>query len=176
MCGVRACAVAMRSSSKTRDTSVFVSESGFATLPVTHTMAQAITSIVRDAQVEAARVPPQSIEAEQSVLGGLLLDNQAWDKIADVLGEGDFYRSDHRYIFTHIAKLIEENKPADVLTVSEILERGGKLAEVGGQSYIGSLALNTPSAANIRRYAEIVRERSILRTLATVGTEIAESA
>jgi replicative DNA helicase len=139
-------------------------------------MAQGVTSIVRDAQVEAARVPPQSIEAEQSVLGGLLLDNAAWDKIADVIGEPDFYRSDHRTIFRHIAQLIEENKPADVLTVSEILERSGKLTEVGGQPYIGSLAINTPSAANIRRYAEIVRERSIMRNLASVGTEIAESA
>src|SRR5215210_4959134 len=139
-------------------------------------MAQAVTSIVRDPQVEAARVPPQSIEAEQSVLGGLLLDNAAWDKIADLIGEPDFYRSDHRAIFAHIARLIEENKPADALTVAESLERSGKLGEVGGQAYIGSLALNTPSAANIRRYAEIVRERSIMRTLASIGTEIADSA
>jgi replicative DNA helicase len=139
-------------------------------------MAQALTSILRDAAVEAARVPPQAIEAEQSVLGGLLLDNAAWDKIADVIGESDFYRSDHRTIFKHIAQLIEENKPADALTVAESLQRSGKLAEVGSQSYIGSLALNTPSAANIRRYAEIVRERSIMRNLAAIGTEIADSA
>jgi replicative DNA helicase len=139
-------------------------------------MAQAVTSIVRDAQLDAARVPPQSIEAEQSVLGGLLLDNAAWDRIADVLGEADFYRNDHRTIFRHIAQLIEDNKPADALTVAESLERSGRLAEVGGQAYIGTLALNTPSAANIRRYAEIVRERSIMRNLATVGTEIADSA
>ena len=139
-------------------------------------MAQALTSIVRDTQLEATRVPPQSIEAEQSVLGGLLLDNTAWDRIADVVGESDFYRSDHRAIFGHIARLIEENKPADALTVAESLERSGKLGEVGGQAYIGSLALNTPSAANIRRYAEIVRERSIMRSLAAIGTEIADSA
>jgi replicative DNA helicase len=139
-------------------------------------MAQAVTSIVRDAQLEATRVPPQSIEAEQSVLGGLLLDNGAWDKIGDVVGEADFYRNDHRVIFRHIAQLIEQNKPADALTVAESLELSAKLAEVGGQSYIGSLALNTPSAANIRRYAEIVRERSIMRNLASIGTEIAESA
>jgi replicative DNA helicase len=139
-------------------------------------MAQAISSIARDAQVEAARVPPQSVEAEQSVLGGLMLDNGAWDRIADVVGEADFYRADHRAIFRHIAKLIEENKPADALTVAETLERSGKLAEVGGQAYIGSLALNTPSAANIRRYGEIVRERSVMRSLATIGTEIADSA
>jgi replicative DNA helicase len=139
-------------------------------------MAQALSSIVRDAQVEAARVPPQSIEAEQSVLGGLLLDNTAWDRIADVMGEADFYRADHRTIFRHIAKLIEENKPADALTVAESLELSAALGEVGGQTYLGSLALNTPSAANIRRYAEIVRERSVMRSLASIGTEIADSA
>ena len=139
-------------------------------------MAQAVSSIVRDPQIEAARVPPQSIEAEQSVLGGLLLDNSAWDRISDILGEGDFYRADHRTIFHYIAQLIEENKPADALTVAESLERSGKLADVGGQAYVGSLALNTPSAANIRRYAEIVRERSIMRSLAAIGTQIADSA
>ena len=138
-------------------------------------MAQ-VTSIVKDAQVEAARVPPQSIEAEQSVLGGLLLDNTAWDKVADLVTEHDFYRADHRLIFQHIGGLIEHGKPADALTVAESLERSGKLAEIGGNAYLGSLALNTPSAANIRRYAEIVRERSIMRNLAVVGTEIADSA
>jgi replicative DNA helicase len=141
-------------------------------------MAQAhvVTSIGKDAQVEAARVPPQSLEAEQSVLGGLLLDNGAWDRVGDVLTEQDFYRADHRLIFQHIGKLIEHAKPADVLTIAESLERSGKLAEIGGQAYLGSLALNTPSAANIRRYAEIVRERSIMRSLATIGTEIADAA
>ena len=107
---------------------------------------------------------------------GLLLDNSAWDRISDILGEADFYRADHRTIFHHIAQLIEENKPADALTVAESLELTGKLADVGGQAYIGSLALNTPSAANIRRYAEIVRERSIMRSLAAIGTQIADSA
>jgi len=121
-------------------------------------------------------VPPQSIEAEQSVLGGLLLDNTAWDRVADVINETDFYRADHRTIFKHIAQLVEDNKPADALTVAEALELAGKLAEVGGQAYVGSLALNTPSAANIRRYAEIVRERSVMRSLAAIGTEIADSA
>src|SRR5688572_20754648 len=139
-------------------------------------MAQAVSSIVRDAQVDAIRVPPQQIEAEQSVLGGLLLDNAAWDRIADILGEADFYRADHRLIFRHIAKLIEENKPADALTVAANLELSGALNDVGGQAYLGSLALNTPSAANIRRYAEIVRERSVMRSLASIGTEIADSA
>lgn len=139
-------------------------------------MVQLVSSMVKDAQLEAMRTPPHSVEAEQSVLGGLLLDNAAWDRIGDVVVEGDFYRSDHRTIFRHIAQLIEHNKPADALTVAENLERSGQLAEVGGQAYIGALALNTPSAANIRRYAEIVRERSIMRNLATVGTAIADSA
>jgi replicative DNA helicase len=139
-------------------------------------MVQLVTPIAKDAQLDAVRTPPHSIEAEQSVLGGLLLDNSAWDRITDVVSEADFYRADHRTIFEHIAKLIEHNRPADALTVAEILERNGKLVEVGGQAYIGALALNTPSAANIRRYGEIVRERAILRNLAAVGTEIADSA
>lgn len=139
-------------------------------------MVQLVTPLSKDPQLEAARTPPHSIEAEQSVLGGLLLDNTAWDRIGDVITEADFYRGDHRTIFQHIAQLIEHNKPADALTVAESLERSGKLVEVGGQAYIGSLALNTPSAANIRRYAEIVRERSIMRNLAAVGTAIADSA
>ncbi len=139
-------------------------------------MVQLVTPMVKDAQLDAMRTPPHSVEAEQSVLGGLLLDNAAWDRIADVVNEADFYRADHRTIFQHIAQLIEHNKPADALTVAEILERSGKLADVGGQAYIGSLALNTPSAANIRRYGEIVRERAILRNLAAVGTAIADSA
>src|SRR5688572_15547068 len=138
--------------------------------------AQVVTSIAKDNQVEAARVPPQSLEAEQSVLGGLLLDNGAWDKVGDLLSESDFYRADHRLIFQHVGQLIEQGKPADALTVAESLERSGKLAEIGGQAYLGSLALNTPSAANIRRYAEIVRERSIMRNLAATGTEIADAA
>jgi replicative DNA helicase len=140
-------------------------------------MAQAqVTSIVKDAQFEAARIPPQSIEAEQSVLGGLLLDNTAWDRVADLVSERDFYRADHRLIFQHIGSLIEHGKPADALTVAESLERSAKLAEIGGNVYLNSLAASTPSAANIRRYAEIVRERSIMRNLAAVGTEIADSA
>jgi len=139
-------------------------------------MVQLVTPLSKDPQLDAARTPPHSIEAEQSVLGGLLLDNTAWDRIGDVITEGDFYRGDHRTIFQFIAQLIEHNNPADALTVAEVLERNGKLVEVGGQAYIGSLALNTPSAANIRRYAEIVRERSIMRNLAAVGTAIADSA
>lgn len=135
-----------------------------------------VTSIVKDAQVEATRVPPQSIEAEQSVIGGLLLDNTAWDRIADVITAADFYRADHRVIFEHIGQLIENARPADALTVAESLERSARLDEVGGHAYLGALAANIPSAANIRRYAEIVRERSVMRSLAGIGTEIADSA
>ena len=137
---------------------------------------QVVSSVSRDPQMDALRLPPQSIEAEQSVLGGLLLDNAAWDRVSDIVGENEFYRADHRLIFQHIILLIENGKPADVLTVAESLERSAKLEEAGGQAYLGSLALNTPSAANIRRYAEIVRERAIMRQLAAAGTEIADSA
>ncbi len=137
---------------------------------------QVVSSLPKDTQLDALRLPPQSIEAEQSVLGGLLLDNTAWDRVSDIVSENEFYRADHRLIFQHIILLIENNKPADVLTVAESLERSAKLAEAGGQTYLGSLALNTPSAANIRRYAEIVRERAIMRQLAVAGTEIADSA
>jgi replicative DNA helicase len=129
-----------------------------------------------DASVAAIRTPPHSIEAEQSVLGGLLLDNSAWEKVADLLTDGDFYRHDHRIIFRHIAQLVDLARPADVVTVSESLDKHAELANVGGLAYLALLAQNTPSAANIRRYAEIVRERSVMRALAQVGTEIAESA
>ncbi|WP_028536604.1 replicative DNA helicase [Paludibacterium yongneupense] len=129
-----------------------------------------------DQQTQSIRTPPQSVEAEQSVLGGLLLDNQAWDKIADVVSESDFYRHDHRLIYRHVSKLVELARPADVVTVAESLDKSAELADVGGLAYLATLAQNTPSAANIRRYAEIVRERSIMRQLAQVGAEITESA
>jgi len=129
-----------------------------------------------DPQVDALRVPPHSIEAEQSVLGGLLLDNAAWDRIADFVSDDDFYRYDHRIIFQHIAKLISAAKPADVITVYEALTSSGKAEEVGGLAYLNALAQNTPSAANIRRYAEIVRERGVLRRLITVADEVAAAA
>ena len=131
---------------------------------------------VADTQVELIKLPPHSVEAEQSVLGGLLLDNTAWDKIADMIGESDFYRADHRLIYRHISKLIGNSRPADVITVSESLESTRELEGIGGLAYLGALAQNTPTAANIRRYAEIVRERAIMRKLAEVGTDIAETA
>jgi replicative DNA helicase len=129
-----------------------------------------------DPQLDSLRVPPHSIEAEQSVLGGLLLDNAAWDRIADFVGEDDFYRYDHRIIFQHIVKLINATKPADVITVYEALSTSGKAEEVGGLAYLNALAQNTPSAANIRRYAEIVRDRGVLRKLITVADEVATTA
>ena len=128
------------------------------------------------AQPENYRLPPHSVEAEQSVLGGLLLDNPSFDKIADVLSKEDFYRDDHRRIFQAICNLIEHNRPADVITVAEALDSNNELSYVGGLAYLGSLAQNTPSAANIRRYGEIVREKSVMRQLASAATEIADAA
>ncbi len=129
-----------------------------------------------DPQLDAIKLPPHSVEAEQSVLGGILLDTSAWDKIADLITERDFYRNEHRLIYRHIARLTEHAKPVDAITVAESLESNSELEKAGGLSYIGSLAQNVPTAANIRRYAEIVRERSIMRKLVEVGSDIATSA
>lgn len=139
-------------------------------------MAQASVQRIQDNEIELIKLPPHSVEAEQSVLGGLLLDNSAWDRIADFLNESDFYRADHRLIYHHISRLIEVNRPADAITVAESLESTKELESVGGLAYIGALAQNTPSAANIRRYAEIVRERAIMRKLAETATNIADLA
>ena len=140
-------------------------------------MNQSTTNFIQNlADDSIYKLPPHSIEAEQSVLGGLMLDNQAWDKIADTITESDFYRQDHQLIYKHICRLIEQNKPADVITVAESLENAAQLQDVGGLAYIGAIAQNTPSAANIRRYAEIVRERSIMRKLAQISTQITDSA
>ena len=109
-------------------------------------------------------------------MGGLLLDNAAWDRIADLVSAGDFYRFDHRLIYAAISKLIERSRPADVVTVNEQLQTEGKAQECGGLQYLNALAQETPSAANIRRYAEIVRDRSILRKLITVSDELATTA
>jgi len=122
------------------------------------------------------KVPPQSVEAEQSVLGGLLLDNQSWDRIADIITADDFYRREHRLIFNAIATLCEESSPADVVTASEWLERSGELEHAGGLAYLGSLANNTPSAANIVAYAAIVRENSVMRELVRAAGEIGSAA
>ena len=137
---------------------------------------QNISAPVNDPQLDAIKLPPHSVEAEQSVLGGILLDSTAWDKIVDLLQEQDFYRYEHRIAFRHIAQLADQAKPVDVITVAESLENNAELDKAGGLAYLGSLAQNVPSAANIRRYAEIVRERAVMRRLAEVGTEIATSA
>lgn len=129
-----------------------------------------------DRDLASLRVPPHSIEAESSVLGGLLLDNHAWDRVGDLLVEGDFYRHEHRLIFAAIAGYINASKPADVITVYEKLQSQGKAEEIGGLVYLNSLAQYVPSASNIRRYAEIVRERGILRKLVTASDEIAANA
>ncbi len=129
-----------------------------------------------DPAIAQLRVPPHSIEAEQSVLGGLLLDNEALDRITDLLSEADFYRSEHRLIYQQISRLLERGRPADVITVSEAIEQSGLTDETGGLAYLGELAANTPSAANIRRYAEIVRERAVLRHLVVAGDEISTDA
>jgi replicative DNA helicase len=129
-----------------------------------------------DSQVAQLRVPPHSIEAESSVLGGLLLDNQAWDRVNDLLVENDFYRHEHKLIFTAVGALINASKPADVITVFEHLQNQGLAEGTGGLTYLNSLAQYVPSASNIRRYAEIVRERAILRKLVTASDEIATNA
>jgi len=124
------------------------------------------------ARVDALRVPPHSIDAEQAVLGGLMLDERAWERIADKLGEHDFYRKDHRLIFRAIGDLSNKNLPCDAVTLGEWFESNGLAELVGGTSYVIQLANSTPSAANIAAYAEIVREKSILRQLIDAGTEI----
>jgi replicative DNA helicase len=129
-----------------------------------------------DPQVTALRIPPHSIEAEQSVIGGLMLDNTAFERVADLIGENDFYRYDHRLIWSQVSKLIEKSHPADVLTVFEALKSSGKVEDSGGLQYLNQLAQEVPSAANIRRYAEIVRDKSVLRRLISTSDEIASQA
>jgi len=126
--------------------------------------------------VQGMKVPPHSIEAEQAVLGGLMLDNRAWEQIADLVTEVDFYRRDHRLIFRSIANLEANDQPFDVVTLSEQLGKNNEQDDAGGLAYLGRLAKETPSAANIKAYAEIVRERSVLRQMIEVGTDIAGNA
>jgi len=121
------------------------------------------------------KVPPHSIEAERSVLGGLMLDDNAWDNISGSLAAEDFYRSDHRIIYRVMADLVEKNHPLDIITISEALEGIGELENVGGLAYISDLASSTPTASNIHAYAQIVRERSTVRSLISVAHEIADS-
>ncbi|MGB0495839.1 MAG: replicative DNA helicase [Kangiellaceae bacterium] len=129
-----------------------------------------------DRQINNIKMPPHSLEAEQSVLGGLILDNDAWEKIAEKIVAEDFYRNDHRLIFKALHYLAENAKPMDVVTLFEFLEQEGEADEIGGLAYIGDLAKNTPSASNIVAYAEIVRERAVLRELIGVANNIADAA
>ncbi len=122
------------------------------------------------------KVPPNSVEAEQSLLGGLMLDKAAWDKVADIVGSEDFYRKDHKLIFRAIAELVDDGNPCDVVTISEFLDKRGELEAAGGLEYLATLANETPGAANARAYAKIVRERAMLRSLINVGNEIAGQA
>ena len=128
-----------------------------------------------DAVVQALKVPPHSVEAEQSVLGGLLLDNTAWDRLGGILSERDFYRSEHALIYRVIERLIGDNRPADVITVFEAIKTEPEADQIG-IDYLNSLAQNTPSAANIKGYAEIIRDRSILRRLIQVSDSIVNTA
>lgn len=140
---------------------------------ITRTEAEAMAS---DSQIGALRIPPHSVEAESSLLGGLLLDNSAWDRVSDLLVDDDFYVYQHKLIYAAIGKLVNANKMADVVTVWSALEQIGKGDEIGGLAYLNALAQYVPSAANGRRYAEIVRERSIFRQLVSASDEIATTA
>lgn len=130
----------------------------------------------KDTATESLKIPPHSVEAEQSVLGGLMLENGSWDKVADLIVEQDFYRRDHQLIFRAIAQLFEQSLPVDVITLAEFHDKRGELDQVGELAYLGTLARNTPSAANIAAYAGIVRERSVLRQLIQVGSAISNVA
>lgn len=140
-------------------------------------MPEITTRVAELAQrVDDLKVPPHSLEAEQSVIGGLMLDNRSWDEIADLVNEQDFYRHDHQLIFRSVAALVEDNQPYDVITVSEWLGSRGELESIGGLAYLSILANDTPTAVNVKAYANIVREYSILRSLIQIGNEISASA
>ncbi|KTD55911.1 replicative DNA helicase [Legionella sainthelensi] len=126
--------------------------------------------------VDPLKRPPHSVEAEQSIIGGLMLDNQVWDKISHKLCETDFYRTEHRILFRAISALAKKDQPFDVVTLLDALTSHNELDDAGGEAYLFELANNTPSVANISAYAEIVREKSVQRQLIAVATEIADSA
>ena len=133
-------------------------------------------SLDSDSESAAIKVPPHSLEAEQSVVGGLMLANKTFDDVSEIVSDVDFYRRDHRLIFRAIAQLAELGKPFDVVTLGEALDNAGVLDDCGGMAYLAQLAKNTPSASNIKAYADIVRERSVLRQMITVSNDIADSA
>ncbi|EOX4200271.1 replicative DNA helicase [Vibrio cholerae] len=130
---------------------------------------------IPDAQVDAIKVPPHSLEAEQSVIGGLLLDNERWDTVSEHVMTQDFYSRPHRLIFDGVKSILEAGKPLDLITLSEYLEQREQLEDVGGFAYLADLAKNTPSAANINAYAGIVAERALVRNLIGVANEIADA-
>ncbi|MEF1218125.1 replicative DNA helicase, partial [Photobacterium damselae] len=130
---------------------------------------------VKDKQMDAIKMPPHSLEAEQSVLGGLMLDNEKWDTVAEKVVAKDFYSRPHRLIFESAAAILDGGQPLDLITLSEQLEQNDKLEDVGGFAYLAELAKNTPSAANISAYADIVRERAIIRDMIGVANEIADA-
>ncbi len=138
-------------------------------------MAGAVRNSKDSAALDSLHVPPHSVEAEQAVLGALMLDNAAWDTVADLLSAEDFYRPDHRLVFEAIAEVAGRNQPCDAVTISDHLDRKGRLEEAGGLGYLGTLSRDTASAANVRAYAQLVRERSVLRQLISVGNSIAAS-
>lgn len=133
------------------------------------------TNYNADRQVEGLKLPPHSLEAEQSVLGGLMLDNERWDNVAERVAIKDFFNRPHRLIFGEMQRLMELNKPIDLITLSESLEQKGDLDSVGGFAYLAELSKNTPSAANISAYADIVRERAVVREMIAVAHEIADA-
>ena len=129
----------------------------------------------RDHQMEGLKLPPHSLEAEQSVLGGLMLDNERWDNVSERVTGEDFFSRPHRTIFSQMQRLLEQGRPIDLITLSEALETGGELENVGGFAYLAELSKNTPSAANINAYADIVRERAVIRDMISVANEIADA-
>ncbi|GAM65910.1 replicative DNA helicase [Vibrio ishigakensis] len=138
-------------------------------------MSEQRTNAKQDKQVDAIKTPPHSIEAEQSVIGGLLLDNERWDTVAEKVMASDFYSRPHKIVFEAVKSILEDSQPLDLITLSEFLERREQLEDVGGFAYLADLVKNTPSAANINAYAEIVAERAVVRNLIGVANEIADA-
>lgn len=130
----------------------------------------------KKATVDSLKRPPHSAEAEQSIIGGLMLDNQVWDKISSKLCDTDFYRTEHRILFRAVQELAKKEQPFDVVTLLDTLKSNNELDDAGGETYLFELANNTPSVANVNAYADIVREKSVQRQLIGVATEIADSA
>ncbi|OUR65032.1 replicative DNA helicase, partial [Marinomonas sp. 42_23_T18] len=131
---------------------------------------------LENSDISSIKLPPYSVEAERSVVGGLMLDPNAWDRVSELVVADDFYRPEHQQIFAVIAKLADESEPIDVVTIGEKLDKRGELEHVGGMAYLIEMAEATPSSANIGSYADIVRERSLLRRLISTTNEISTRA